>query len=109
MTASIVWVLFDKLFNRGLPTVIILLLVFWYTNQQFMVCWAMGSNASALVKPSVHPMVLVRVGSYKGCVHGGGLSHQWSPIVRVCMERLGQSPATPALPYELKQLKAQSH
>jgi hypothetical protein len=31
------WVLFDKLLKRGLPIIIICLLVFWYANHQFVI------------------------------------------------------------------------
>ena len=33
------WVLFDKLLTRGLPAIIVRLLMFWYTHQNFYVRW----------------------------------------------------------------------
>ena len=33
------WILFDKLLVRKVPVIIVRLLVFWYTNQKFMVRW----------------------------------------------------------------------
>ena len=38
------WILFNKLIIRGLPLVIVRLLVFWYTKQKFIIRW--GSSYS---------------------------------------------------------------
>ncbi len=44
------WVLFDKLLTRGMPKIIVRLLVFWYTHQNFYVRW--GSSLSNAFKSS---------------------------------------------------------
>ena len=38
------WVLFDKLLDRNMPTIIVRLLAFWYTSQKFIIRW--GSSYS---------------------------------------------------------------
>jgi hypothetical protein len=44
------WVLFDKLLSRKVPIIIIRILAFWYTNQQFIVQW--GATTSITFKAS---------------------------------------------------------
>ena len=40
------WVLFDKLLAKNVPTIIVRLLMFWYTRQQFIVQWGASTSAA---------------------------------------------------------------
>ena len=44
------WVLFDKLLKRGMPVIIVRILIYWYTSQNFYVRW--GSSVSEAFKSS---------------------------------------------------------
>ena len=44
------WILFDKLLRRGMPVIIVRLLVYWYSHQKFMVRW--GSCVSEAFEAS---------------------------------------------------------
>ena len=44
------WVLFDKLLKRGMPVIVVRILIYWYTSQNFYVQW--GSSVNEAFKSS---------------------------------------------------------
>jgi hypothetical protein len=40
------WILFDNLLNRGMPAIVVRLLVFWYTKQTFIIRWGNSTSES---------------------------------------------------------------
>ena len=47
------WLLFDKLITRGIPLIVIRILVYWYSNQQFCVRWVNTLSAEFYVTNGV--------------------------------------------------------